>query len=178
MTSKYGPYASWAIWNHKNASDTAVIDQNFNQLHSKFVLLGLNISRPLTNKPWVNFHGNSHERKLKYACEDTILHGSYITDIFKSIDEPKSMKFEKLLTDKLINKNVNFFNQEMRDIKIDNDTQFIVLGNLTAKYFNKHFKQRYKNNIIFHLHYSCRGTDKDWVNGFWRKLNINKCITF
>jgi hypothetical protein len=59
LTLKYGPYASWAIWNHDSASDTAVIDQNFNQLHSKFILLGLNISRPLTKIFWSNFHGEN-----------------------------------------------------------------------------------------------------------------------
>lgn len=175
LISKYGSCASWAVWNYDDAGDTSIIGQNINKLHSKFILLGLNISRPLTNKPWSNFHDNSHARKLKYACKDTILHGSYITDIFKGIDEPKSTKFEKLLTDKIITENVDVFNQEMRDIKINDDTQFIVLGNLTARYFDKYFKQGYKNNVIYYNHYSWYGIkDGEWVNGLWKKLNINK----
>lgn len=102
LTSKYGSYASWAIWNYEQSTDTAIIDQNFDQLHSKFVLLGLNISRPLTDKPWSNFHDNTHARKIKYACNDTKLRGSYITDIFKGVVEPQSAQFTNILTDKII----------------------------------------------------------------------------
>ena len=111
LASKYGPYASWAIWDYKNASDTAAIDQNFEQLHSKYVLLGLNISRSLTNT-WSNFHDNSHARKIKYACTDTKLRGSYITDIFKGIVKSRSTWFKEILTDKIISENVIFLTRK------------------------------------------------------------------
>ena len=178
LTLKYGSYASWAIWNYEKSTDTAIIDQNFDQLHSKFVLLGLNISRPLTSKPWSNFHDNTHARKIKYACNDTKLRGSYITDIFKGVVEPKSGQFRNILTDKIINENVALFNQEMRDIKINDDTQFVVFGtptSLLGKCFNGYFRQDYKNAIIYYYHYAYYTlTDKDWVMGFWNKLNISQ----
>ncbi|KKT92415.1 MAG: hypothetical protein A3E37_03045 [Candidatus Andersenbacteria bacterium RIFCSPHIGHO2_12_FULL_46_9] len=179
LTLKYSSYASWAIWSYKNQSDSTIISQNISELHSKFVLLGLNISRPLANEQWSNFHhGPNNIRKLKYACNDNKLHGSYITDIFKGIIEPEATQFRDILTDKIINENVNLFNQEMGDIKIDDDSQFIIFGtktSLLAQCFNDYFKQEYKNKIIYHYHYSYYGlTDKKWVNVFWKKLGISQ----
>ena len=45
LKAKYGSVASWAIWNDKDLSDTSVIDKNYKELHSRYVLLGLNISK-------------------------------------------------------------------------------------------------------------------------------------
>ena len=176
LVSKYGAYSSWAIWNHKNQKDSLIIDKNIEDLHSKFVLLGLNISKPLKGGYWINFRLGKHDRKLKYACNETLLRGSYITDIFKGIDEPNSGKLKDSLTNELINKNVNIFKQEMKDIKIDDETCFIVLGtpnSLLAQYFNKYFKQKYNNKVIYYYHYSYyKLTDRQWVQGLWKKLGI------
>jgi len=175
LALKYGQFSSWAIWDYNDKADASIINQNIDQLHSRFIFLGLNISRPLTNNLWTNFHGGTHDRKLKYVCNDSKLRGSYMTDIFKGISEAKSNKFKHLLTEKIIRKNVDLFNQEMKDIKINNKTQFIILGSLTSKYFNKYFKQGYKNNIVYHSHYSYYGIkDREWVKGLWKKLKINK----
>jgi len=179
LNSKYGSYASWAIWDYKNQSNSSIISQNIDQLHSKYILLGLNISQPLENTPWSNFHrGPSNVRKLKYACNDTKLRGSYITDIFKGIIEPASAKFRSVLTDRIINENVSLFNQEMRDIKISDVSQFIIFGaqnSLLAQCFNAYFKQNHKNQIIYHYHYSYYGlTDKEWVRSLWEKLEIDQ----
>ena len=62
----------------------------------------------------------------------------------------------------------------MKDIKLDNDSQFIILGAKTTKYFDKYFKQNYKNKCIYIKHYSSRGTDEEWVTGFWNKLGIDQ----
>jgi len=178
LASKYGSYASWAIWDYEKSTDTEIINRNFEQLHSKFVLLGLNISRPLTSKPWANFHDNSHARKIKYACNDTLLRGSYITDLFKGVVEPQSAKFRNALTEKIISENVAFFNQEMRDIKMNDDTQFVVFGTPTSQIgqcFNSYFRQNNKNRIIYYYHYAYYTlTDKEWVMGFWKKLDIDQ----
>jgi hypothetical protein len=178
LVLKYGSHSSWAIWDYKKESDASIIGKNFNQLHSKFVLLALNASGSIAKPPWSNFRGGKHDRKLKYACNDTQLRGSYITDIFKDIPEPKSRKIKSLLTDEIIDKNVSLFNQEMRDIGINELTQFIVLGapnSLLSKYFNNHFRQNYKNHITYYYHYSYyRLTDRAWVEGFWKKLGINQ----
>lgn len=175
LKQKYGSYSSWAIWNDKEEGDLSVIEQNINVLNSNYVLLGLNIARPLANDPWLNFHGGSkHDRKLRYACNHTVLRGSYITDIFKGIAESKSTRFEELVTNQIIEENVKFFHEEMNDIELTKDSQFIILGtpkSILAQYFNNHFRQIYKNKVVFHYHYSYYGiTDQKWVNGLWEKL--------
>ncbi len=176
LTSKYGSVASWAIWNDENLSDTSIIDLNFNELNSKYILLGLNISKPLKDKSWINFHSGKHDRKLKQACNHSILRGSYMTDIFKCIDNPNSADFRRSLTDRVIRENVDSFIQEMQDVKVNEKSQFIVFGkenSLIAQCFDKYFKTNFKNNVIYYYHYSYYTlTDKDWVRGLWQKLNI------
>jgi len=179
LVKKYGPYSSWALWDLKKESDTAVIYQNIDKLNSKFVIIGLNISKPLSDSPWSNFHGGKHDRKLKYACTDNLLTGVYLTDIFKGVVEPNSHEFRKVLSENTIKENVCFFNQEMKDIKITSDTQFILLGSptsLLAKYFNKFFKTAYEtNSTIYYYHHSYyRLTDRTWVTGLWDKLDIRQ----
>jgi len=174
LTLRYGSFASWAIWDYKNAYDTTIIDRNINDLHSKFILLGLNISRLLRQPIWSNFHDNTHARKLKYACNNTKIRGSYITDLFKDIPEPNAGNIDKVLTSRIINQNVILFNQEMEDIKINDKSTFIIFGNSVAKYFDKYFKKKYNNKAIFCQHYSYRMLkDKEWVMRFWEKININ-----
>ena len=179
LTSKYGGYASWAIWDYQTQSDPSVINECSDELHSKFVLLALNISGTLNDQQWANFHyGPSNIRKLKYACNNTLLRGSYITDLFKGIPEKQSMMFKTLLTEKIIYENVDFFRKEMSDIGLDASSKFIVFGtpsSLIAQYFNQYFKGEFHNQVIYHYHYSYYGiSDKEWVMGLWRKLGINQ----
>ncbi len=177
LKTKYGAYSSWAIWDYQKESDTSIIDKNYVELSTDYILLGLNISATLGKKLWVNFHGGKHDRKLKYACNDTKLRGSYLTDLFKGLPEAKSNKLKDKLTDEIINENVKIFNQEMEDVKIHSKSQFIVLGtqdSQIAKVFNKYFNHKYRNPIIYHYHYSFYGiTDEIWVQGLWRKLGID-----
>lgn len=177
LVLKYGSYASWAIWDYENESDSSIIEQNINKLHSRFVLIGLNISKSLKKQPWVNFHGGRHDRKLKYACNNTKLYGSYITDIFKDLPESNSNNIKNFLTDNIIKDSINFFNKEMIDVRANNNTQFIIFGmpnSFLARCFNTYFKQ-HKNRIIYYYHYSYYGiTDKKWVQGIWKKLGINQ----
>lgn len=160
----------------KTKKNTSVIRKHYEQLHSNYIFLGLNISGPLSGPPWCNFRNGKHDRKLKYACNDTELRGSYITDIFKYIEEPNSANLRTILTPEIIRENVDLFNQEMKDIGLKNESQFIVLGSpssLLAQCFNDYFKQGYKNPIIYYYHYAYyRLTDKEWVTGIWKKLNL------
>lgn len=175
LTAKYGSFASWAIWDYNDDSNTAIITQNSDQLNARYILLGLNISGPLSNKPWLNFHGGStHDRKLKFVCNDTTLRGSYMTDIFKGIEEVQAAQLANKLSEKIINENVNFFIQEMKDIKISDKSKFLLFGRHVEYYFNKYFRQYFRNDVIIHHHYSFYGiTDKEWVESLWRKVNID-----
>ena len=177
LKSKYGAYSSWAIWDYQKENNTSIIDHNFDQLNTNYVFIGLNISATLGLESWVNFHGGKHDRKLKYACNDTKLRGSYITDLFKGLPEAKSNKLTEQLTEEIIKKNVIIFNQELEDVRVSNKSKFIVLGaqnSQIAKIFNLYFNHKYRNPVIYHYHYSFYGiTDEVWVQGLWKKLGID-----
>jgi hypothetical protein len=176
LVLKYGGYSSWAVWDYKKESELTVIEQQVESLNSRNVFLALNISAPLVGDPWCNFHGGKHDRKIKYACNDTELRGSYITDIFKGLDELHSSNVESKLTPEIIDKNVGDFSQEMKDIKLASDSKFIIFGtpdSFIAKCFNQYFRQDFKNEVFYHYHYSYyKLTDKQWVEGLWKKLGI------
>ena len=99
LSAKYGQLASWAIWDYRNPNDTTIINTNLDQLNSRFVLLGLNFSRIIIKHwpNWSNFHDNTHARKLKYACNDSKLRGSYMTDLFKNVVKSRSTNIMKML---------------------------------------------------------------------------------
>lgn len=178
LVVKYGGYSSWAIWDYKDENILSVIDESYKELHSNYIFLGLNISKPLKDGNWKNFHGGRHDRKLKYACNDTQLRGSYITDLFKGIPEANSSRFINKLSKGIVDKNVSFFRQEMEDIKLSSKSIFIVLGvqnSRLAFYFDTYFKKYFNIKAIYYYHYSYyRLTDKEWVAGLWNKLAIKE----
>ncbi len=173
LKAKYGEYASWAIWNEKDERDTSVIDASFEQLSPHYVFIGLNISAPLRDSSWANFRGGRHDRKLKYACNNTALRGSYLTDLFKGIPEAKSFKVKGMLTNDIIQENVSFFQNEMDDIGLDKESVLILLGDLATRYFDEHFRKLFTNSTISYRHYSSYGTDRDWVEGLWNQLDVD-----
>jgi hypothetical protein len=173
LKEKYARVASWAIWDSRNQHDTTIIDKNVAQLSSRYVFAALNVSKDLKDESWINFHAGRHDRKLKYACNDTILRGSYLTDLFKGIAEPKDFKIKSLLTSETIQEHVKAFNREMVDIKLSDDSTLIILGGMARRYFDIHFRRGYRNKIIFHAHYSdYKLSDKQWTEDLWSKLNI------
>lgn len=181
LKKKYGSCSSWAIWNEGDQRDTSVIDGKIDQLNTKYVFLGLNPSDTIAKLPsWSNFHVGRHDRKLMFSCSNSELSGSYLTDIFKGIPTTNAAEFavelEKCVTKdpEFINKQVDDFNTEMTDIKMNKDTVFIVLGNDAKRYFKKYFQKGFKNNVLYIRHYSSRGTDEGWVNELGKELGIKK----
>ncbi len=178
IKGKHGLYSSWAIWDNENIKNTSIIDGYFQQLGVRYVFIGLNIAKQLTKTPWSNFHGGKHDRKLKKACNDTKLRGSYLTDIFKDIPESKSVNLKKYIDGNMevLRTNVAYFNREMEDIKIDKETVFIILGtesSIASKYFKTYFYGKYGNQIVNYYHHSYfQLTDDEWVDGLWKTLSI------
>ncbi len=173
LKKKYSFYSSWAIWDYSDPFNTEVIDNNVKDLHSQYVLVGLNISRVLGKVPWSNFHDNTHARKLRYACNKSYLRGSYITDLFKDLPEPVSSKLDKHLSNSEIEENINIFCNEMKDVKLNIDSQFIIFGKMAGKYFSSYFNKYFKNEYKIVRHYSdFRMSDESWVDKFWKDMNI------
>jgi len=174
LKRKYGGYSSWAIWDEKNPKDPSIIESSLDTLNSRYVFLGLNISKELSDTPWQNFHGGRHDRKLmKLVSRSPHLRGSYLTDLFKDFPEAKSSALKNIPED-IIKGHVHIFSKEMEDIGITDGTVFVVLGNDVSGYFKKYFQGKYKNNkIIDYYHYSYYGkgmTYQNWINGLLEKI--------
>ncbi len=183
LAALYGRYGGWAIWEYAKSrsqeASTECIYKNLHQLNSNNVIIGLNVSEFIKGD-WHNFRAGRHDRKLKYAFNDSDIRGAYMTDLYKGIVDPKSLSLHKELNNnyKVIEQNVHLFIQEMKDIGIKSDTRFILMGtekSITGTHFITYYKIHFANNpVVFHRHYSSRGTDEDWVKSMWAQLGINK----
>ncbi len=179
LTDQFGAYGSWALWEHKRSREfeksTKIIYDNVDVLNVNNVIIGLNISQQVGI--WENFRGGKHDRKLKYAFNDTEIRGSYMTDLFK-IEMIRSSDLKRYICEQrdVLITNIKCFKHEMESIEIKTKTRFVLLfsetsffGNLFKGSFKCYFKE---NPFVFHQHYACRGTDKDWVESIWKKLEI------
>lgn len=164
LKAKYGNVASWALWDDDNLRDTRIIDNNIGWLNSHHVGVGLNISKPVSD--WSNFRSGIHDRKLKMAFNKGRFKGFYLTDILKNVVNPNSKKVQELLKDGEIDlkPHIDFFIQEMKDIKVNDETVFVTFGYDANLLFETYLKKEFPKNEVVHLkHYSARGTDKQWV---------------
>ena len=174
LTEKYGDCSSWAIWNPKDEADPTIIESHIEALNAKHVFVALNAWGDFVrNLPWANFRGGKHDRKLKYACNDTALRGSYLTDLFKRIEEVKAGKVQENLTLEDIKKHVSLFVEEMSEIGTTKETIYIILGVNCREMFKKHFLEKLGDvKVIPYYHYSYTLPDERWVMGIWEKLGI------
>ena len=167
----YGGYGSWAIWNMNNQSDTEIIELNRELLHANVVIVGLNISDPLTS-PWSNFRRGKHDRKLKYAFNYGPYRGAYMTDIIKNEVVKKTSEIERKIIRKEINidEHLSVFKKEMKEIGADRGSLFVIFGKLANSIFSQHLKVEYPKYVPCR-HYSHTGTtDVAWVEEVWTKL--------
>ncbi len=181
LTKNYGTYGGWAVWHYTNdrlsESSTEPIYSNIELLNSRHVIIGLNISKPL-ERNWVNFRGGMHDRKLKYAFNDTKVRGSYMTDLLKVCTKTSNELLNHLISHpNVLKENVDKFIKEMRDVKVSADTCFIILGTemgLLGSLYRNHFQGHFPTNqVIYYRLHSSRGTDRAWVEGIWEKLKIS-----
>ena len=165
IKSKYGHVGSYAIWQkiddskkpkygmgditHFNNSSNITINNNI-------VLVGLNLSgKGSIDNPFQNFHptySTAHDYKIRYATQDTIFSGAYMTDIIKDYEEVMSNQVIKYLNSNpnIKKENIESFEIELKDI-CSNVPIIIAFGNDCYKILNE-LKQKYK---IFKVpHYS------------------------
>jgi hypothetical protein len=64
----------------------------------------------------------------------------------------------------------------MSDIEVSMKSTFVILSAVTSKtadHFNRFFRPHFPNNpVIFHRHYSSRGTDQEWLESMCNLLGI------
>ncbi len=173
IKKSYGTFSTWAIWNDNNEADTEIIEQNISLLHTKWVLIGLNISKPV--KVWGNFRGGKHDRKLKAAFGNTNISGAYMTDLIKK-SEKSSTKIENDIKQGNLNiaKQVKSFVKELNFVGVNSKTKFIIFGDMARNLYDEYYEKHFPENKVYYLkHYSSRGTDKVWVEKVWDRLNID-----
>lgn len=167
IKTKYGHFASWAIWAHEgvtpksNMGDLTVLDPEINknllsELNPNVVMVALNFSKNVKHEPWGNFHSNrpmATDYKTRYALRGSNLWGAYMTDIIKDHPEKESGKvIEFLKHNKTIEeKNIEFFRQELRDIGSTNPL-LVAFGNTVYDILKRYFTSEFK--IIKIPHYA------------------------
>ena len=155
VKAKYGHMASWAIWKKLDSTqkpkfgmgDISFFDSPETlQLNPNIVLVGLNISRKI-EIPFGNFHpqySTAHDYKIRYALENTMFSGAYMTDIIKSFEQKfstnvmsylrKNPEFEK--------ENIKSFEEELEFIGSSKPI-LIAFGNDCFNILNKNLEDKY-----------------------------------
>ena len=179
IKTNYGHYASWAVWAQEGATpksnidDLTVLDVNsaprlLHTLHSNFIFLGLNVSRPI-GRPLGNFHDPrpmATDFKIRYALKDTPFWGAYMTDIIKDFEEKASGEMMKYLTSdpSFEKENIQILRSEISDLKSKNpilvafgrDAEVIAKRNLgedfkichIPHYANYISKESYRDQVL------------------------------
>lgn len=162
MMHQYGCVGSWAIWEDvdvkpkSNVGNMRIFERDdlLKILNTQHVFVGLNISRNLIDKVWGNFHdfrSASTDYKIRYALRDTTLWGSYMTDIFKDLQEKDSKKVPHFLEKNKTyeEQNVNFFLEEIFHLGIQKPI-LVAFGKMVHEILNKHFDKKFEIKLIPH----------------------------
>lgn len=165
IKNKYGHMCSFAIWKKIDPTqkpkygvgDISHFDniENLN-INKNIVLVGLNISgKGAIDKPFSNFHSSkssAHDYKIRFATENTIFSGAYMTDIIKDYEELMSGKVMKYLNSNpnIKKENIESFELELKELGSINPV-IISFGNSSFKILQS-LKNKYR---IFKVpHYS------------------------
>lgn len=183
IANKYGEFASWAVWVNEdskpksNIGDMSVFDLEKNKhlleiLNPNVIMVGLNFSRTIEKKTFVNFHDTrpqGQDYKIRYAFRNTEFYGAYMTDIIKDFEEKISGNVLKYLrTNKGFElKNISLFEQEIIDLKCS-DPLIIGFGNITYKILNKHFGHKFRIKKV--MHYSQQISKENYKEHIWKTL--------
>lgn len=154
IKQSHGGYASWAAWAEadktakSNIEDLEVLDPDKNPrllaiLKNDVVMLGLNLSAPLS-EPFQNFHGPSGGAyKIRYAFEDTRYYGAYMTDFIKGVVIPEATSARRYLAEHplVVRENVGRFLAELDDLRADRPT-LLTFGGDTYRLAANNFLAR------------------------------------
>ena len=165
IKDKYGHMASFAIWQKIDKTkkpkfgmgDISHFDNMDNlNINRNIILVGLNLSgKGSIDSPFQNFHpiySTAQDYKTRYAVQDTIFWGAYMTDIIKDYEEVMSGKVMKYLNANpdIKKDNIKSFEKEIEDLGSKNPV-IIAFGNDCFKILSE-LKNKYK---IFKVpHYS------------------------
>jgi len=141
--------------------DLSVFDESnyglvLRQLHTNFVMVGLNISTIDVEMPLSNFHGENGEvYKARFALEGTPLWGGYMTDVIKDFKEPSSQNMRKYLRQHPVEEleHCDRLRAELSRIGADSCT-LVAFGNDVEDILLRQFSG--KNRVLKIPHYAWR----------------------
>lgn len=122
--------SSWAVWSKQNGKNKSGMEdisffnnpskKTLDTLNPNIILVGLNISEKI-DRVFGNFHPNktkAQDYKTRYALQDTMFCGAYMTDIIKSFEEKISVNLMKYLNKnkRFEKENIEKFEQELVDM--------------------------------------------------------------
>ena len=179
IKEKSGHFSSWALWNTDPDKfyQTSIIEESVELLHSKYVIVGFNATRVLHGE-WNNFHmlhQGGRDRWLADLFNEKPYKGSYMTDLLKidgkdgiikitKAGDVESYFFQPSNAEALSKSRGQklLFKSEMELIGANEETTFILIGELTSRYFDCFTDFSYTKKC--HLpHYAGRLTKEEWL---------------
>jgi hypothetical protein len=167
IKQKHGSYASWAVWADasekpkSNMGDISLFTNGsvLSQLKNSVVMVGLNISRPVS-EAFRNFHDSNpraNDFKIRYAFKDSEYYGAYMTDIIKNLEEVVSKNVMTILKGNpaIIEKNLKTFREEMRDLQATSPVM-LAFGKDTHRILSENLNENEYGKLIKLPHYSHR----------------------
>jgi hypothetical protein len=126
-------------------------------LNNNVVMVGLNISRPVSD-PFVNFHDanpKANDFKIRYAFKGSAYYGAYMTDIIKFLEEVDSKHVMKYLKERpeIIENNLRTFRDEMQDIRATAPV-ILAFGKDTHELLSENLNKNEYRTLIKLTHYS------------------------
>lgn len=170
MKKNFGNCGSWAVWDTENYKhlDYIMNKDVSNEIQNKYVLIGLNISRPI-KEVYGNFHSAFNDKsttatnanKLFYSLYNTPLWGSYMTDIIKYHKDPTSTNVVKYLkkNPEKMKKHIETFEKELNILENKNPI-LITMGKDTYKIVKKYLPKFKIYNIP---HYATQWSTKKYI---------------
>ncbi len=152
---------SVAIWERYDDSKKAkagmgtlpTMEQIRAEMNANVVLVGLNISRGI-DRPFGNFHPDypsAQDYKLRYALQDTMFWGAYMTDAIKDMEEKVSGNLMKYLRQnkEFERQNVARFEKDLEKIGSKNPV-IVAMGASAYKILQRNLKGKYKIYKVSH----------------------------
>ncbi|CAN5434452.1 hypothetical protein BH18ACI2_BH18ACI2_02980 [soil metagenome] len=165
MAERYGHDASWALWNDAHPVDTRIISESLHELHTRVVMVGLNISAQIPGT-WLNFRDGDKPARLRRMFNHSNYRGAYMTDLIKGVIGGESDEIMRRVkpgeSDRIdMGQHIAAFREEMNLLGVERNALFILFGNgVTHLYENSDLKDLYPNHVKCE-HYSNRFTNHE-----------------
>ena len=186
IEKKYGSVASWAYWDKvglkpkSNIGNMKLFNIKENPLllqtlKTNVVMIGLNFSRPVNfSESFKNFHdSNPHAQdyKIRFAFQETIFYGAYMTDLIKNMPMKSSHELKTLLAKNknIIVENLKTFRRELFDIEAK-DPIILAFGVDVYEILNQKLEKSEYSVLIKLTHYSQQVSKEEYKATVFRQI--------